>query len=512
MAQSGTEIELKLTASSDALRRLARHPLLKGRTRVATARVYSVYFDTPDEDLRHHGVALRMRRERGSWVQTVKGGGTAQAGLHQRFESEIDVDGPFPDLRGIESQACGGLLAEPRIRTQLKPVFVTEIMRSRRLIDVAPGVTVEACFDRGEIKAGSAVEALSELELELKSGEPRHLFELALKLLAISPLAMEGRSKADRGYALARGVHPAPVKAGAAALSADMSVSDAFAAVAWSTLTHLLANERGMLQGRNPEYLHQMRVAVRRLRSALNVFSKALPQACVAPLAAELKWLTGALGPARDWDVFVHETLPPIRSAFEHSPALAQFAQGCSRRRNTANRSARAKVGSLRYRRLTLELGRWMAARAWLDQPDQATGLVQARPVREFASETLDARYANVRKRGRRLQQRSADELHRLRIAVKKLRYATDFFAGLYDDAPARSALKRLARLQDILGAMNDAASVADLVYQGFGTKPAATVAEARGIVLGWSRGRADALRGELVSAWKAFRADARFW
>ena len=115
----------------------------------------------------------------------------------------------------------------------------------------------------------------------------------------------------------------------------------------------------------------------------------------------------------------------------------------------------------------TLELGRWISARAWLDHPDQAAGLVQARPVRAFASETLDARYAKVRKRGRRLQQRSADELHRLRIAVKKLRYATDFFAGLYDGASAREALKRLAAQQSA----SQATTLGDLLAGKLGRK-----------------------------------------
>lgn len=494
------------------MRRLARHPLLRGRTRAVAGRAYSIYFDTPDQDLRRHGIALRLRREGGRWVQTVKGGGEARAGLHQRLELETEVGGPFPDCSVIEARAFGGLLAEPRIRAQLKPAFVTEFTRSRRLIDVAAGVTVEACLDRGEIRGGGTIEALSELELELKSGEPRHLFDFALKLLAAAPLAMEVRSKAERGYALALGLRAAPVKAGAAALAADMNVSDAFTAVAWSTLTHLLANERGMQEGRDPEYLHQMRVAVRRLRSALNVFSQALPQASVTPLAAELKWLTGALGPARDWDVFVYETLPPIRSAFGYSPALEHFARECSRRRGAASRNARAKVDSMRYRRLTLTLGGWLAGRDWLDQADESTRLALARPVRDFASDTLEQRHASVRKRGRRLQLLSADELHRLRIAVKKLRYAADFFAGLYDGAQAREALKHLARLQDILGAMNDAASVASLVRQGFGAKAAATVAEARGILLGWSRGRAEALRGELKTAWNAYSGGAKFW
>jgi inorganic triphosphatase YgiF len=507
-----TETELKLAVTPAAMRRLAAHRLLKGRTRAASSRLYSIYFDTPDFDLQRAGVALRLRRERGVWVQTVKGGGRAQAGLHQRTELEARVAGPFPDCGAIGAGEFGGLFAEPRVRAQLKPVFVTEFTRSRRLVDVAPGVAVEACLDRGEIRAGAKVESVSEIELELRAGSARHLFDYALRLLAVAPLSLEDRSKAERGYALARGIPPAPVKARPAALAQDMSVSEAFGEVAWATLTHLQANVRGMLESRDPEYLHQMRVAVRRLRSALSVFAPALPRSAVAPLAAELKWLTGALGPARDWDVFVYETLPPIRAAFARHHALEEFTRACLRRRRSACGKARAAVASARYQRLVLRLAGWLAARGWLEEADAAMREVQAGPVREFASAVLAARHARVRKRGRRLQKRSPAELHRLRIAVKKLRYAADFFAGLYDEAQVREALRRLARLQDILGAMNDAATVSGLMEQGFGQRPAAAVAEARGILLGWSRGRADTLRGELKTAWKAFVASGTFW
>ena len=130
----------------------------------------------------------------------------------------------------------------------------------------------------------------------------------------------------------------------------------------------------------------------------------------------------------------------------------------------------------------------------------------------EFATEVLERRYQQARRRGRRLTERSPAELHRLRISIKKFRYAVDFFASLYEGKPARDTLKRLGDLQDILGAMNDAATVAGLIRQGFTGARGRAVLEARGILLGWSRGRAVTLKRELKRAWKSFRAVEKFW
>ena len=113
-----------------------------------------------------------------------------------------------------------------------------------------------------------------------------------------------------------------------------------------------------MLAGEDPEYLHQMRVALRRLRSAFSVFAPALPAETTAPVAAELKWLGAALGPARDWDVFVTETLPPVHAEFGEHPALAAFGERCAALRRAAAQRARRTVASQRYQRLMLDARR----------------------------------------------------------------------------------------------------------------------------------------------------------
>jgi len=506
------EVELKLAVAPAAIRKLAAHRLLRGRARPIARKLYSVYYDTPGFDLWRKGVTLRLRRDSSRWLQTVKGGGEAQAGLHRRDELESEVAGPHPDLARIRDGGLAEVFAPSHLRAQLRPVFVTEFHRSSRLIELGPDTTVEASIDSGEIRGGERADAVSELELELKKGAPWQLFDLALKLLKDVPLAVENRSKAERGFALARAERDAPVKARPALLVSDMTVNEAFKAVMWASLAHLHANVRGMLAGGDPEYLHQMRVALRRLRSTFNVFAPVLPEAMAAPLAAELKWLAGALGPARDWDVFVAETLPPIHAEFGRHEALAAFGEQCARLRRAAGRKAKRAVAAQRYQYLVLSLAGWLTAEGWLMQVDPAGRERFAVPVRDFASPVLDERYNRVRRRGHKLAGLPAGELHRLRIAIKKFRYATDFFAGLYEGRQVRDALKRLARLQNILGAINDAATVGNLVGQALRGADTRRVAEARGILLGWSHGRAATLKRELKSAWKDFRITEKFW
>jgi len=509
--RTASETELKLLVPPDAPRRLGAHPLLRSGCRPVTKKLYSIYFDTPDLDLWRQGVALRVRRDGRRWVQAVKGGGGAQGGLHRRIELEAGVGGPLPDCTVIADDAFSGLFSSPRLCAQLKPVFVTEFSRTGRIVMLKPDITVEVCIDRGEIKCGDSIEAICELELELKSGSPWYLYEFALQLLDSVPLRIENRSKAERGYALFRSEQAAPIKARAAALTADMPVNDAFKAIAWATLGHLQANERGMLESRDPEYLHQVRVALRRLRSVFSVFADLFPGEQTVPLTAELKWLAGALGPARDWDVFMTETLPPILGEFGGRDGLSVLRRQCARRRQSAGRRARNALDSQRYQRLTLMLSAWLVAEPWLKQADDAMLAAFRAPAVEFAGAVLDRRFSLVRKRGRKLRQLPAAELHRLRIAIKRLRYAVDFFSTLYDGKRVQEMLARLTRLQDILGAMNDAATVAGLM-KGLGAKPGNAIVEARGIVLGWSKGRAEMLGHELRAAWKAFRSSGKLW
>lgn len=301
-----------------------------------------------------------------------------------------------------------------------------------------------------------------------------------------------------------------PVKAQPSAVVADMTSHDAFRALVSACLAHLVANQRGMLESSDPEYLHQTRVALRRLRSVFSTFKASFPARELAPLPEETRWLARMLGPARDWDVFNDETLPPVIARHPGHAGIAAMVRSAAQLRAAANRRARRAVVSARGQGLLGALEEWLgAAFETLDAEPRAE---LARPVTDFARAVLDAAAKRVAKRGRNLDSLAPRELHRLRIAAKKLRYAVEFFAPLYDDAQAGAYRAALVRLQDALGVYNDAVTVRQLAARANRGLQGTAADEALGIMLVWSTGMRDKSTRKLQRDWKKFRAATPFW
>jgi triphosphatase len=497
-----TEVELKLACAPENLAKLKRTSLLRALGRGKTVPVYSVYYDTPEASLKQNGVAFRMRRLGSRWLQTVKSDGRVSAGLHERAEWETPCPEASPNWDAAE-QTGVPLFADPQLRARLIPVFVTEFRRTIRTLGAGSGDEIELCLDQGEIRAGGAREPISEVELELRSGALASVYELALELQEIVPLRVENRSKAERGYAL---LSPqlGPVKAEAPALTSDMTVASAFQAICWSAISQLQANERGMLESEDVEYLHQMRVAGRRLRAALSIFGKALPPGAASPAVQEVKWLGGALGPARDWDVFATQTLPPMREAFPGQ--LDALAEAAASARARAREQAREAVASPRFARLLLMLSAWLGVKSWHDRgnPFQLDS-----PAARFSLEWLGKHHRKVRKRGEHLAQLAPQERHQLRIAIKRLRYGADFFSSLYPAKRTAKYLSALAELQDVLGALNDATVAREFAEElcGLGAP-----AESTGIVQGYAAGKTVQTAPRLERAWERFEQKKIFW
>lgn len=514
-----TETELKLRLSPDSVKRLQRSPILKslGISRPVTRKLHTIYYDTPDFELWRNGFAFRLRHEGKYWIQSIKGGGSATAGMHQRSEWENLIPGPQPDFGKLPDPALVQLFDNPNLRAQLRPVFATELRRNVRMLRLAGGSEAEFCIDEGAITTGNSSVPLCEIELELKSGSALPLYQLALDLLHVIPLRLENASKAERGYALAAGHVSPPVKACPVELDAGMNVSQAFKAIAWSCLSHLSGNESGMLENRDIEYLHQMRVALRRERSAFSNFSKAFSKTILAPMREELKWLSDELGPARDWDVFLTETFANTFEHFsEHSGMLA-LQESCEQVRREHNRRARDGVASSRYTELMLKLGAWLSAESWLIPAESATTdeVEKNQPevaVQVFAEALLSHRHGQLKKYGKKLKKLSMAELHALRIVIKKQRYAAEFFAGLYKDKKAKRYIKSLAALQEILGTINDTVVIERLLSEVPVAEESGGEHEGIGIVRGWAASQAVMKRLELGAAWEDLEKSDPFW
>lgn len=505
-----TEIKLRLPPGGAA--RLRRHPALAA---VAGAplrrRLVSVYFDTPERHLARARLALRVRRVGRAWVQTLKAEGRLAGATHQRAEWEAPVAACRPELSKIDAPEALELLDSPDVRGRLEPAFETDFRRSAFPLRFASGAA-ELALDEGYVVAGARREPIAELELELDPAAAREAYALLLELAQDIALEVEVVNKAERGFRLLDGAPPPVVKARRPRFGADASVEQALCAVVAACLYQVQANADGLRAAAEVEHLHQMRVGLRRLRSALSTFQAAFPRELFAPLREELRWLGAELGPARDWDVFVTETLPPVRGAFPDHVGLARLAAAGETLRQRHQGRARAAVACARCRLLMLGISAWLAARPWRDGlAPEALAAIDA-PAPAFAAAVLARRHRQFVKRGKGHHAFAPEELHALRIAGKKLRYAAEFFAGLFPGEREQDYLEALQALQDILGAINDMATTGRLLEELRAATADAGVQEAAGIVAGWSAQRAAQGRAALARSFKQFRRRRPFW
>ncbi len=500
------EAELQLGVAPAALRRLLRLPLLrKLKTGPARTReLNATYFDTEDHQFGRHGMALRVRRSGGLAVQTLKAAHSGEAGFG-RLEWESPTTGDVPDLTRLADLDRLPWLEELDLAAPLEAVFTTTIRRTTWPLRLADGSVVELAADQGEIACEAGSEPVSEVELELKSGDPVALFALALSLHREIPVRLLPRSKSERGYALLRDAPPSPQRAKPVALTSDMDAAVAFKAIARNCLRQWDANEDVALAGEDAEGVHQMRVALRRLRSAFGVFREVLPPGADA-LNGELRWLAGELGAARDWDVFMGEVLAPITQRMSGESSLRRFAQIVAALRTDGHARAREAILSSRATALKLELGRWLLA-PW---PDDAP------PVGPFADAALARRARKLRRLGRGHAALPPEHLHDLRLRAKRLRYAAEFFRALYRKGRVRRHVRALVAVQDVLGAINDGevgARLLDAVAQQAGPQAdQAWFNRARALIHGWYAAGTQAQLRHLPVAWAALAGQRRFW
>ncbi|MBI3222640.1 MAG: CHAD domain-containing protein [Nitrosomonadales bacterium] len=499
------ETELKLRISPEHLARLKRHALLKAHTlaRPATHRLYNIYYDTPKLELHHSEMALRLRRSGSHWLQTLKGGGSVQAGLHQRSEWEIPVSGPALEFSSAQSAEWDEHLPE-KLRNKLQPVFVTDFSRSSRMLSWQ-GAQIELCMDQGEVSTEQHRVPICELELELKSGEPRQLFELALALLKIVPFELEVVSKAEQGYRLLSGDVDHPVKASAPDIAEKDTLAEVLQTLLWSCVQHLQANLRGAMSSADAEYLHQMRVALRRMRVVLRITEKICPDVQLATLSREVAALCVALGRIREWDVFISGTVQPMCARMAGHGGLQALLASSERQRADCYAALRGGTQARELQRLLLRFAIWMNGNYWQKAPLLA-------PARDFASRRLHRLAKRLAESGRGLKSFDATGLHALRILGKKLRYSAEFFSGWYERKATRSFLAALSEVQEVLGQINDVAVAHRLLDELAASADLAVHQEALVLAKGWIAHDLSRQFALLHKALRRFNKQPAFW
>ncbi|MGR3908195.1 CYTH and CHAD domain-containing protein [Burkholderia sp. SR8] len=501
------ERELKLRVSVKDLDTLRHAPLLAhANGAAATQQLTSTYFDTVALAFHKCAASLRVRAVGDDRIQTLKLEGPAQAGLFDRDEFEMRVDGDVPDLTLLRDKLpddsdCGRLVRDDATAPDLHPVFVTRIKRTVLPLRLPSGDEVEVALDKGTIDANSHSVPIAAVELELKRGRPENLYGIALELLDIAPLRIDHESKADLGYGLLVAEHQPAVKARPLRLKQHDSIEDAFCRIVRNCLDQVHANERGVESGHDPSSVHQMRVGLRRLRSALDLFDKAIP--AFPGLDDELRWIAGELGAARDWEVLAGTTLDHAGTG--GNPDEIRPVRNACRRIAIANRQrAATAVQSVRYTRLALQLASWLNRKGWRDgMPDEQRDAIM-QPARPFAHDVLRRRHRKLIKRGKRLADLDDHRRHRARIAAKKVRYATEFFASLCRKQAVRSYVDALTALQDDLGWRNDAV-VADRLLKAL-PRTSPDAAPGAGFARGFLAARAAADRQTLKKLWSRFK------
>lgn len=506
-AKPWTEIELKLELDVADLGRVRDELRRRAGRDGKRQTLETVYYDTRRLALKDAGVSLRVRRLGKRRIQTIKAGNGVGAGLFTRAEWEREIDGEAPDLTAAAGTALEPFVAGAKPK-KIRPVFSLRVERDlfRLRQDRSD---VEASLDQGVVEADQRSDHLSELELELKRGAPPDLFAFAKTLAACLPLRLGIRTKAERGYALLAGKPLEAVKAKPVALAPDMTTATAFQAVGRACLHHLMANEAVLRVRRDPDAVHQMRVAMRRFRAAISLFGDVVADAARDPLKSELRWISNALGQARDLDVFLTRTLAPIREQHADVPELLELATLIEARRDEAYRQALAAVTSPRFLALVLDAAAWIETGPWLRDGEAA---LREAPIGDFAAKELARRAKKVRRRGAGLETLDPETRHRVRIEIKKLRYAAEFFSGLFAGKGRAKRLKvflsTLARLQDALGDLNDMAVSLDMtaVQAGAGADLA------RDLIARSHAARGDEQLDGAVAAYREFAEAEPFW
>jgi triphosphatase len=504
------EIELKLLAPQGILERLREMPVIvqHARNRGAFRRLETVYYDTPERLLFQHGMSLRVRRNGKHFIQTLKLLPNIGQPLARR-QWEAPVDGVTPDLARLPANEVGDPVTT-LTNDALVPVFATKVRRHARLLDL-PDASVEIVFDEGTIEAGARQEVLSEIELELKSGNAGVLFDLGMQLLDAAPLQVGTRSKAERGYALAFDVVQPAAKAELLDVTAEHVVDDVIALLMGACWHHLLKNHTVAEQGLDPEGVHQMRLALRRLRTICALFRPDIPSPSFQAVNSEARWLIQQLGPARDWDVFAETTVTRLVTAAPDMD-LGGLRDAVERQRKSSYGALQTVLADPRCSRFLLSLGHLVERRGWRNEIDSEALALLSQPMPTLADKILARLHRKALKRGAHFRQLNIDAQHDLRIDLKKLRYAAEFFLPLYAaHAPAKRYVRRLARVQASLGRARDIAS-ARILLDAIRQDDQPSLHLAIGAVAGWQARDQIAVVKTLHKRWRRFKATPAFW
>jgi triphosphatase len=431
------EVEIKLRLDPEKVRKFANSERLAGVDPLKK-HYRTIYFDDKKHHLFKNGFELRVRQDGHNSIQTLKTAGSVDRGEWEREATDGE-----PSLEGIEA---AGLAKLTRRGIALRRMFSLEV--DRRTWNLCrDGACIEVALDEGKMEAGGRERPIREAELELKSGEPDYLYELAQKIckeIAATPIFV---SKGAHGYRLAESLDEAPARGLSLHFERDVSVADAFQTIVDACLKQFSLNEEILENAIGAEAVHQARVAIRRLRAAFSMFNDVVNGEDADAARRELKWLSKLLGEARDLDVFLENRMKQVALEHPDVPGVRELARRLESMRDRARHRLDGALHSDRFRALLLGVARCAHHGTWRRDGGLFT---------DFALDTLEQRLNSVRGKRKAVRGLDAHKRHRLRINAKKLRYMFEFLKPVASRKVVGAVSDRLERLQDLLGTLND--------------------------------------------------------
>jgi inorganic triphosphatase YgiF len=513
------EIELKFLVDERATRQLRAklRQMDLPTTPTRTKSLRSIYFDTSDHALKAAGYAVRLRRDGRRWVQTIKTRPSAAAGLSESDEFECPAPGGRLRFEAVPDAGVRARILELIDGKGIGPICESVIRRTSSQLTLGDGTRAELAFDVGEIVASENAMPLREAEVELIEGSVTALFDLARNLLPEGGLRFSHLSKAERGYLLAvDGAIDAaarPRNAMTVELTPGMTSEQAAREVLRECFDQIAVNCDVVRACDDPEGPHQLRVGLRRLRSAFLSFRAAVGSPELERLSAEAKWLGQEVGALRDLDVARIDILEPEAAAHPDEPGFASLARSLEAEAGTVREGVRALLGGARVQAFLMDLARFVETRGWLLPEDMDQSGRLAAPVGELARAALDARWKAAAKRARGIDHLGHDARHDLRKELKKLRYAVEFFAPPFPPKKVAPFVRRLKKLQAVFVDLTDA-TMARTLFSGANAPGAKDLAAQRasGWIIGARLARAEHGWAGARSLWRDLKSLKPFW
>lgn len=475
-------MELELSADAAQVAGLSRLKALASRRdgRVRSHPVKLVWHDTPERSLFADGMALVEHR--GTWQleRLVPGADTwLPAQPAPVVTDAVDpptLPGPLAPLAAFEGRESTGVY-----RFGDEPVTIA----------VTSGAT------------RAVTETRSAARIRL-SGEENAVAAAMHLIAGVIPVHVPAATLAGEAIALATGGPVIPRHRGSPVLPPGTDTTS-------EALDHILGHLTDVLVALVPgatleddtsiESVHQMRVAVRRARSALSVFRKTLPDGILATVTAALRDINQRLGPVRDWDVFIAETAPRLRRALPDDERLGKLIGGAERKRAEFRHELAVYLDSPAFRLATLELAWFANAQFWRSQPV---------PLQAFAAGVLAQRWKKLLSAGRHIEDLDVPGLHGVRLRAKRARYAAEMFLSVFRGKAAEKLIRRLSNLQEALGVLNDGHVAGALMLQLGGAT--GRHAYAAGLVNGFMAARVARMRPKIFRNFELLRNSNAYW